>query len=163
VITLQLEEFARTYEEMKPLFEAHWREVALDRERIALDPDYGIYLAREAMGEVLLVTARERGQVVAYFIGFVAPALHYRTCLTLTQDIFWVAPAYRSREGSDSLEDLESHVLARSLFERVLAQARFRGVKRVYLGFKASLDASVLFEELGLVRTDIYYSRLLGD
>jgi GNAT superfamily N-acetyltransferase len=48
---------------------------------------------------MMLVTLREDGEIVGYFIGFVAPGLHYKTCLTLTMDIFYVLPEHRGSGG----------------------------------------------------------------
>jgi hypothetical protein len=160
VITVCAEHLRDTLEELKPLFDPHWRELAHDRDQVPLDPQYETYLAREALGEVLSVIARERGKIVAYFVGFVAPGLHYKTCLTLTMDIFWIHPDYRAE---DSLGELEEQMLAWQLFAEVLKEARRRGVRRAFFGSKALHDASSLFEQLGMVKADVYYSRLLGD
>lgn len=160
MITSHVESFTDRLEELKPLFVPHWRELALDQDTVPLEPMYEIYIAREAAGELLLVTLRERGEVIAYFIGFIAPGLHYRSCLTLTMDIFWLHPNYRAE---DSLSAIEETLLARQLFDRVLLEARQRGIKRVFFGSKAHRDASSLFEQLGMIRTDVYYSRLIGE
>ena len=104
MITAAVEELHRCLEELKPLFDPHWKELALDQDKVPLCPDYAEYLRREAAGQVLCVTLRERGGIVGYFVGFIAPALHYQTCLTLTMDIYWIHPDYRA---SDSLSRLE--------------------------------------------------------
>ena len=160
MITAHIEAFSDCLEELKPLFQPHYEELALNRDRVPLDPQYDTYLAREALGELLCVTLRERGRIVAYFIGFIAPALHYRTCLTLTMDVFWLHPDYR---GSDSLSDLEEGLLAEQLFRTVKEEALRRRVQRCYYGSKAHKDASHLFEQLGLQKVDVYYSAWWGD
>jgi GNAT superfamily N-acetyltransferase len=159
MITAHVERLHDTLEELKPLFEPHWQELALNQDKVPLDPQYGIYLAREQIGEVLLVVLREAGKVVGYFVGFTCPGLHYRTCLTLTMDIFWLHPDYRAH---DSLSALEQHMLATQLFEAVLAESDRRGVQRVFFGSKVHADASRVFEELGLVEVERYYSAWRG-
>lgn len=160
MITAHVERLQDSLEEMKPLFDPHWQELALNQDKVPLAPQYGIYLQREALGEVLLVVLREAGKIVGYFVGFVAPALHYQTCLTLTMDIFWLHPSYRD---GDSLDQIEAHMVAMQLFEMVREEAKRRGVLRVFYGSKLHKDTSRVFEELGMIEVERYYSQWLGD
>lgn len=151
MLTAQVERYSDCLEEMKALYPQHWEELALNQDKVPLDPEYSIYLQRDALGEVLFVSLRELGELVGYFIGFVAPGLHYKTCLTLTMDIFWVKPEVRGRWGGVKL------------FRAVLAEAERRGVQRVFAGSKVHKDASILFERLGFEPVEIYYSKWMGD
>lgn len=151
MLTAHVEDLAERLEEMKPLFPAHWEELALNRDKVPLDPRYDIYAARAAVGETLLVTLRSAGELVGYFVGFVAPGLHYRTCLTLSLDIFWLHPDHRGHRGGVKL------------FRAVEAEARRRGVQRMFVGSKCHKDASRLFEALGYERCEIQYSTWLGN
>lgn len=151
MITFAVEPLTERLEELKPLFPRHWEELALNKDHVPLDPQYDIYLARDAMGEVLFVAGREAGRLVAYFVGFVAPALHYRTCLTLTEDIFYVLPEKRG-EGAGV-----------HLFKAVEAEAKRRGVERMFVGSKLHRDASWLFEKLGYIEVERYYSKWFGE
>lgn len=160
MITAHVERLHDTMEELKPLFDPHWQELALDQDKVPLDPQYPVYFERENVGQVLLVVLREAGKVVAYFVGFVAPALHYQTCLTLQMDIFWLHPDYRD---ADSLTQMEAHMLSMQLFEAVRDEAKRRGVQRVFYGSKLHKDASRVFEELGMVEVERYYSAWLGE
>lgn len=153
MITAQVESLTDTLEEMKPLFEAHYHELALNQDRVPLDPQYGVYLARDAAGEVLLTTLRKDGALIAYFVGFVAPGLHYKTCLTCTMDIFLLHPDYRDGSPGPAIK----------LFRAVEKEARRRGVQRWFVGSKVHRDASRLFEYLGFEKVETYYSRWLGD
>jgi len=146
-------------EELKPHFGNHHVELALHQDKVALDPDYPRYFALEDMGKILCVVLRERGRVIAYFVGVVETSLHNRTCLTLQMDIFWLHPDYREDE---SLTQLEAHMLALQLFEAVREEARRRGIQRWYAGSKWHKNASQVFETLGMVPADIYYTEWLG-
>jgi hypothetical protein len=159
VISACVERLYECLEELKPLFEPHWQELALNKDRVPLDPQYETYLTREALGEVLCVTVREHGRVIAYFVGFVAPGLHYRTCLTLTQDILWVHPNFRA---SDSLSQLEEDMVAEELFREIKREAIRRGVQRVFMGAKAHSGFAQFFETQGLEETDRYFSAWWG-
>ena len=149
MITAQVESLTERLPELQPLFPMHWQELALNQDKVPLDPQYNIYLDRDARGEVLFVTLRELGELVGYFVGFVAPGLHYRTCLTLTMDIFYVRPDKRGRCGI-------------KLFRTVEAEAKRRGVQRMFVGSKCHADASWLFERLGYTEVERYYSKWMG-
>lgn len=151
MLTAQPEPFAPFLVEVMPLLPRHYEELALNKDKVPLDPQYDVYLARDAAGEVLTVTLRSAGELVGYFVGFVAPALHYRTCLTLTLDIFWLAPEHRGKMGGIKL------------FKAVEREARRRGVQRMFVGSKCHADASFLFERLGYDRVETFYSTWLGD
>ena len=159
MITVAVEQLHDVLEELKPLFVPHYEELALNQDKAELDPQYEVYLEREALGQVLCVIVRDRGQVIAYFVGFVAPALHYRSVLTLTMDIFWLHPSFRA---PDSLTSLEADMTAEKLFEAVKAEAVRRGVQRVYFGSKVHRNSGEIFKAMGLVEVDRYYSAWWG-
>lgn len=151
MITFQKESFIPFLAQVKPLFPAHWAELALNQDKAPLDPQYEVYLERAARNEVLAVTMREDGALVGYFVGFIAPGLHYRTCLTCTMDIFWVMPEHRGAGGGFGL------------FKKVEEECRRRGVRRLFVGSKMHKDASWLFEKLGYQEVERYYSAWLGE
>lgn len=150
MLTAQVESFAERLDEFRPLFPLHWEELALNRDKVPLDPQYDIYIERERRGELLFVTLRELGDPVGYFIGFIAPGLHYRTCLTCTMDIFFVRPDKRT--GSAGVR----------MFRFVEQELRRRGVHRWFMGSKVHADSSALFERIGASRVEVYYSKWLG-
>jgi GNAT superfamily N-acetyltransferase len=151
MITFCVESATEKLSELQALFPAHWKELALNQDRVPLDPQYDVYLERDKRGELMFIAGRELGQLVAYFIGFVAPGLHYKTCLTLTMDIFRVSPEYRT--GSAGIR----------LFRSVEQEAKRRGVQRIFVGSKCHADASALFERLGYDKVEMYYSKFLGE
>lgn len=151
MMTCQVESFTEHLDEFRPLFPLHWAELALNQDLVPLDPQYDVYAAREARGELLFVTMREAGAPVGYFLGFIAPGLHYRGCLTCTMDIFFVAPEHRN-----------SGLPGVRLFRFVEKELRRRGVQRWFVGSKVKADASALFERLEFERVEVHYSKWLG-
>jgi GNAT superfamily N-acetyltransferase len=151
VLTAAPEPWATLIEEMKPMLPDHWKELALDQDRVPLSPQYHVYDERDAQGMVLAIALRDAGELVGYFIGFVAPGLHYSTCLTLHLDIFWIHPDHRGQKGGVML------------FKAVEAEAKRRGVQRLFVGSKTHLDASFLFEKLGYTKVETTYSAMLED
>lgn len=148
--TFVTESMAQCLPELEKLFPEHWAELALDKDQFPLNPQYAVYAHREEQGELLCMVGRDNGGIVAYFVGFVAPGMHYQTCLTLTMDIFWVKPEYRGKS------------LGIRLFRAVEAEAERRGVNRMFVGSKLHKDASWLFQKLGYKPVETYYSKTFG-
>lgn len=151
MITVQLESLAERLEEIKVLLPLHYEELALNQDKVPLVPQYDIYLARERAGQLMMMTLREAGELVGYFIGFIAPGLHYSTCLTCTMDIFYVKKELRG-SGLPGLK----------LFRAVEKECKRRGVQRMFMGSKVKADASALFERLGAEKVEVYYSKWIG-
>jgi len=151
MLTAQPEPFAPFLEEVKPMLDLHYEELALNRDKVPLSPQYEEYLRRDALGMVVTITLRKDGQLVGYWIGFKAPALHYSTCLTLHMDIFFVHPDYR--DGSAGIK----------LFKAMEKEAKRQGVQRLFVGSKVHKDASRLFEALKYTKVETTYSAWLGD
>lgn len=151
MITCHTESFEEQLPELKKLLPLHWQELALNKDKVPLDPQYDIYIERERRGELLFMVMRDLGEMIGYFIGFIAPGLHYRTCLTCTMDIFYVHPDHRCRFGGPRL------------FKAVKQELIRRGVDRWFVGSKEHADASRLFEALRFDKVETYYSMWLGD
>lgn len=151
MITAHIESFEQNLEYLKPLLPIHYKELALDQDKVPLSPQFDKYVAAEQRGELIFVTLRKAGQMVGYFIGFIAPGLHYSTCLTCNMDIFYVLPDHR---GSGT---------GFQLFKFVEQQLKKRGVDRMFVGSKMHKDASWLFEKLNYTPVETYYSTWLGD
>lgn len=152
MLTAALEPFPPFLEEVKPLLPLHYAELALDQDKVPLAPQYDIYLARDARGEVLCVAMRSAGELVGYLVGFVNPGLHYSTCLTLIVDIYWLRPDMRGNGGGAVL------------FKAVEKEAKRRGVQRMFVGYKLHSPApKPLFEALGYEPVEEYFTAWLGD
>lgn len=151
MLTAQVESLTARLEELKPLFPLHWEELALNKDKVPLDPQYDIYLQRDARGEVTFVTLRDAGELVGYFVGFVAPGLHYRTCLTCIMDIMYLRKDKRGGRGG------------LILLNAVKAELKRRGVQRWFVGTKAHMDIGPLFKRMGFEHVETTYSAWIGD
>lgn len=151
MITAQRESLAERLTEIQALLPLHYRELALNQDKVPLDPQYDIYLAREKMGELMFITVREDGDMIGYFIGFVAPGLHYKTCLTLTMDILYIHPD-RRKSGAGNI-----------LFDAVKSEAKRRGVQRVFVGEKVHAPIGPFFESQGFSLCERTYTLWMGD
>ena len=150
MISTHIESFEDRLDELRPLLPLHYEELALNQDKVPLSPQYNVYIERERAGGLLFVTLRDAGELVGYFIGFIAPGLHYSTCLTCTMDIFFLRKDKRT--GSAGVR----------LFRFVEDELRRRGVQRWFMGSKVKADASALFKRIGAEPVETYYSKWLG-
>lgn len=150
MITCQVEPWRSFIEEARSLLPIHYEELALNKDKVPLMPMYEIYDQRDDNGEVLVVTAREDAKLIGYFIGFIAPGLHYRTCLTCTMDIFYVLPEHRG--ANCGIE----------IFKVMEKECKRRGVQRLFVGSKLHKDISFLYQKLGYSEVERYYTAWLG-
>lgn len=155
MITFQVEQLHDCLEEMKPLFPKHWEELGVFKDKMPLAPQYGEYLKREAEGKVVNVTARKDGQIISYYVAFIAPGLHYGNTLSTTMDIKYVHPDYRDRG------------LLLKVMLHVEKELRRRGSQVWYTGSKVSsaFHPSVMkiWDHMGFKPVDMYAAKWLGD
>lgn len=95
-LTFKFEAFSALAREIRPLFARHWQEIALNKERIPLDPDWDRYLAYERACILQVVTARDGALLAGYLFSCVGPSLHYASTVHAVVDMFWLDPVYRS-------------------------------------------------------------------
>lgn len=152
MLTVAFESFIEGLDELKELLPIHWQELALNKDKVPLDPQYNIYFEQENKGQLIYATLREAGNLVGYFIGFIAPGLHYRTCLTCHMDIFYIHPDHRGKRGG------------LILYKEVEKELIRRGVDRVFVGFKKHMpDAKRLYEVLGYEPCEETYTKWIGE
>lgn len=146
----EVESFTAARPELEEMFPHHWRELALDQDKVPLDVDWERYAALEKANVFLFVGLREAGKLVGYYMGFITPHLHYKSCPTLTMDIYWTDPAIRG--GTAAL----------TLMRKVEAEARARGAQRIVAISKNHRDSSRLFAALGYRAIETVHSKWIG-
>jgi GNAT superfamily N-acetyltransferase len=151
MITFTVESFRESLPEFQYLLPQHWQELALNQDKVPLQPDWDTYFNSEDAGKLLFVCAREDGEIIGYFIGFVGQGLHYLTCKTCQMDIFYIR------------KDKRNGRLGVKLFKFVEEELRRRGVQRWFVGSKLHADASSLFKYLKFDPVETYYTKWLGD
>lgn len=153
MITAQVEEISEElFSEALPLLDKHYGELSEHKaERIALNPQYDVYYARARAGQTLCITLRENAVLVGYLMSFIAPGLHYKSCLTATTDIFYVKPDKRGGE------------LGVMLFEAWKRECGRRGVRLMQVGLKLKHEkhARKLLEAVGFGETEVMFWRFL--
>ncbi len=151
VVTFQLEPWEKFFADGQPLFPQHWREVAVDQDRIRLVLDNERYVQMEKAGILHVLTMRSEGGLVGYYVAFILSHVHYKEAgLMAFTDIYFVLPEFRKGPAGMALF-IEA--------ERTLKE---RGVKKAYLSCKVHMDHSKLFEALGWTFTDKSFTKYIG-
>jgi GNAT superfamily N-acetyltransferase len=152
-ITYQVEPWEAYFPECQALWVQHWCEVALDQAAVPLDPDLERYQAYADAGHLFILSMRDAGKLVGYFVGIVSGHLHYKSTRMCFTDLFYLLPAYR--KGLAGVR----------LFREAETALRARGVRRIQTATKlhAHLDMSRLLERLGYTRVEAAYHKLLEE
>jgi GNAT superfamily N-acetyltransferase len=95
------------------------------------------YLRLEENGNLMLLVARVKGEIVGYYIGFIVPSAHYRDTKCNIEDIFFIHPSRRG--GRYAFE----------LFAAVKEENKRRGVKFWKCTAKINTAAPKFLEKLG--------------
>lgn len=153
MITAQVEPFMSQVEELKQLLDAHYEELALNRDKVPLSPQWDIYDQHEKGGRLVYVALRERGELIGYVISIIAPGLHYSTCLTAHMDILFVKPDRRDSGARGAL----------LLVDTLEAELRRRGVQRWFMGTKLHKDIGAIFRRRGFEAVEMTYTKWIGE
>jgi GNAT superfamily N-acetyltransferase len=148
-IEFQTESWLDVLPELKAMFDAHWEEIALNRDAIKLDIDYDLYERLTRSGELHLVTARDDGWLVGYHVSVIRPHPHYKSTLHCLTDVFYLRPEYRS--------GMTGYKLIKFFRDSLKA----RGVKKVLMGTKLGIDIDPLMKRLGFTPIERVYSLVL--
>jgi GNAT superfamily N-acetyltransferase len=86
---------ARVNVEAKALFQQHWEELALNKEKIALNYDVAKAQTLQDNGMLKNILAYKDGKLVGYAILIMQPHLHYADHVYAFVDVIYVLPEYR--------------------------------------------------------------------
>lgn len=150
-MNFQRETLFDVIEEVQPLLEQHYQELAKDKARIKLDPDWARYIEMEQKGSLLLFTARKDAKLVGYAVFFAGRHAHYKGLTLVANDLLFLDAQHRvGRTGVRLIKYCESQI-----------SALYPGLTAVTWHAK---EDTVLAEMLGRMNyrvQDIIFSRLL--
>lgn len=150
MIEYKEETFDQVIDEIKPLLEDHWQEIALNKEVIKLNPNYEMYKKLCNSGLMKIITARNDGKLIGYCICIINYNLHYKDSLTATNDIFFISKDYR--KGSTGVK----------LFIKNEEILKSYGVQRLIMNTKIHQDVGAIFERLGYKQTERVFGKIIG-
>lgn len=147
----QVEKLIDVLEELQPLLLNHYHEIAWRQDKIDLNPDYERYFVLEEQEMLMIVTARDDGELVGYSIYFLSPNIHYSDHKFGVNDIVYLDPAYRKSGYAVALFDF-SH-----------KQLKERGCTVATIHMKTKQPFEELALGLGYDKVEYNYSKYLGE
>lgn len=148
-IKLSVESFDAVYDEVEPLLIEHYEEIAHRKDKIKFNPDRERYRMLEGAGVLHIVVARDKGELVGYFVSFIAPHLHYQETTVAQNDVLFVRKDYR---GSS---------VALRLFQFAEAKLKELGVDCVVLHMKVDYPFEKFAEALNYKKFEYNYIKYL--
>lgn len=147
----QVEDPSTFIEELKTIIPEHYDELCVTKD-FPLAPDWEAYGRMHMAGIVRCITVRDvdSNELIGYAIFLVHPHLHYKTCKTAFEDIYFLRKEHRLGRTGIRLFKYAEEVL------------RDEGVNRIIMHTKLHLDNSRLFEYLGYKNTDKLYTKILS-
>lgn len=136
------------------LFEAHYQEVARNKDVMVLDPNWRAYYALEERGLLMAFAAVAVQQdphvevMVGYSLNVITQHMHYAGLRICQNDVLFVAKEWRRGVG-------------RRLIHHTEHEARERGARLMLWHAKEGTDLDRLLPKLGYGVQDIIYSRRL--
>jgi GNAT superfamily N-acetyltransferase len=134
--------------DLKEIIKYHYEELSVSKE-FPLDPDWDVYKVLADGKKLKFITCKEDEKLIGYIIFFVNPHIHYKTCLTAYEDIYFLKKEYR--KGRTGLKMFQ-------FAEKLLKE---QGVQRIIYNTKVHSDNSSLFEYLGFKFIDKVFSKML--
>lgn len=136
--------------EMLALTPRHWNEIR-DRNTPALDVNWAWFASLEESRNLLIVTARNNGELVGYMLFVVAPLPHYRGHLCAHDDAHYLVPEFR--KGWNGVRFIRAA-------EKALKE---RGVTRVSFHHKnrSDINRGAVFKRLGYDPIETIWSKRL--
>jgi GNAT superfamily N-acetyltransferase len=148
--SFQRETYEEVVDEIRPLLELHWREVARHPD-IPLEPNWTAYEHLQALDILRIYTGREHGRLIGYSIFVVHKDLHYQTSLTADEDLLFLVPeARKGRIGLQLMQFSEAELAAEGV---QLVKRRTKVAERLNFG--------ALLERMGYEPIDVVYGKRL--
>jgi hypothetical protein len=130
------ESYINVKNEIKPLIQEHWKEIALHQGDIKLEPNWNTYSRLADQGALRVYTARKSGELVGYFVCIVMPSLHYMRHLFANNDILFLKKS--ERKGTAGIR----------LIKFAIEELKKDGVTLINVNVKKKQDFGKVLEHL---------------
>ena len=146
------QEFLDTCEkDCQELIRLHWEEIAVNKDKIKLNPDWETYRTLENSDKLKIFTARVKEELVGYFVVITGSNLHYKDHVFAVNDILYLKKEYRKgRTGIKLIKFAEEYL-------------RDDGVSVLNINTKVHKPFDVLMEHMGFGLIERVYSKYIGD
>jgi len=144
-----LENLAKVRREIEPLLEEHWKEIALNKDKIALNPDWRAYADLDSINALRIYTARKDEKLMGYFVVIVSRSLHYRDHLFANNDVIFLTKG--ARKGLTGVK----------LIKFAIESLAKEGITKLHVNTKAHQPFDAILERLGFEEIERVHSLML--
>jgi len=144
------EDFYIVRKEVDELFYKHWEEIAVNKDKIKLNPDWSFYESIYEAGNLGIYTARKDTNLVGYFIVIARPHPHYKDHIFAANDIIYIDPDYRKG------------LVGYKLIKFVENDLKNMGVSVLTINTKVHKPFDAVLERLGFENVERLYSKYIG-
>lgn len=141
------ESLTQVKQEIKPLLEQHWKEIAINQEHIKLNPDWKQYARLDSINALRVYTARSAKKLVGYFVVIISKNLHYQDHLFAANDVIFLAKTHR--KGTTGIR----------LIKYAEEQLKAEGISVMVVNTKAHQPFDKILERQGFELTERVYSK----
>lgn len=139
------------YNEIYPLLEEHWTEIATDK-TVKLDPDFDNYQLLQDTGHLhTLLCRNELNQIIGYIVTFLMPHMHYKNTLYAQNDLIYIHPDHR--RGSLAARMLK-------VFEEHMKE---KGVDIIQMHVKVAFEFGAMLTRVGFMHEENVYRKKIGN
>lgn len=142
----QIEDFR---DEIAPILQKHWEELANNKDIRVLDVDMDAYVTLNRLGNIRVLTVRDDGKLIGYASFVIGNNLHYKTWKYAISDVYYLDPAYR-KTG-----------MGLSMFTEVERWLKGLGVKSVTVQDKIDHSNAGFFAKLDFKLIENVYEKVL--
>ena len=141
------ESFTQVKREIEPLLKDHWEEIAVNKDKIKLNPDWKQYGRLDAINALRVYTARSGSKLVGYFVVIVSKNMHYQDHLFASNDVIFLAKTHR--KGTTGIR----------LIKYAEEQLKAEGVSVMVVNTKTHQPFDVILERQGFELTERVYTK----
>ena len=145
------EDFYVVKQEADELFYKHWEEIALNKDKIKLNPDWSFYETVYNSGNLGVYTVRKDAKLVGYFFVVASSHPHYKDHIFANNDIVYIDPDYRKG------------LVGFKLIKFVEEDLKKMGVSVLTVSTTVHKPFDAVLERLGFENTERLYSKYLGE
>ncbi len=137
--------------DIKPLLEDHWEEVAINQDKIKLNPDFEAYKALGSSGKAKFYSARVDGELVGYFVVIVNKHIHYSDHIFAYNDVIYIK------------DELRDSGVGKRLIQFAEDMLKQDGVSVLVINTKVHQPFDGLMRHIGYTLAERVYSKYIGD
>lgn len=149
MITYQQEFLETCRDEAEVLIHKHWEEIALNKDKIKLNPDWEMYSLLESKGALKIFTARNDKTLIGYFVVFVSKHIHYKDHIFASNDLLFLNEEFR--KGLTGVKLIK-------FAEKCLKED---GVSVLTINTKVHKPFDIIMNKLGFTLVERLYSKYL--